>query len=247
MMWYIADCLVLILGCIFFWCSFTLKINIKHWLFVCGLLFILISILSFVFIPRLRILEIIIIFTFLLFWVFNLILHIIGKKSPCPYAICILGAQVTVRRISPSFEGRLKTAYKQFLRYDKTPLIIVCGGKGKEAEISEAQAGADYLNALGVPSEKIIKEETSRNTIGSLNNLLSLLNDKESRVLFTTNSWGIARVYLLSKKLGINAKTIGYKGPFLWFMCYSLREITAIIYYMIKKYSEYNIIQYRRK
>lgn len=232
-MLFVADVIVFLLGSIYLICSFALDTNINLILRVCGSIMLLISLLSYFCFPRIRIFELVFLVSFALYQFLNLLVYIFGIKAKCPYAICVPGAQVIQTEISGAFKGRLNLALTQYRRFGGRPLIIVCGAIGNSSSISEADAGVAYLSSQGIPSDRLISESGSFNTIQSFINVRKLLVNTNAPLMITTSNWGMLRAYLLSGKVGLNARVIGSGTPFLWYMCYSLREMFAIIYYLI--------------
>ncbi|MBW6410677.1 YdcF family protein [Clostridium weizhouense] len=87
-----------------------------------------------------------------------------NKKENSDY-ILILGAGLTNGK-TPNLilQGRLNAALKCIDEYDNTGYIVVSGGKGDDEHISEAVAMSTYLIDKGIPKERIIIEDQSRNT-----------------------------------------------------------------------------------
>ena len=202
----------------------------------CGILLIAVSILSYFLLPWLRIPEIAFIAFSALYHFLNLLVYINGSRASCPYALCVPGAQVKKNGISGTFRDRLDCAFARYNHFDRKPLIIVCGAIGDEYPDSEAIVGANYLLSRGVPADKLIAEDKSYNTVQSFVNVKQLLKDKEAPILITTSDWGMLRARFLAKRVGLNARVIGYRSYFLWYVSYSLREMIAIVYYMIHRF-----------
>ncbi|GAA0076626.1 YdcF family protein [Clostridium sp. CTA-5] len=86
------------------------------------------------------------------------------KKENSDY-ILVLGAGLTNGK-TPNLilQGRLDAALKCINEYGNTGYIVVSGGKGDDEHISEAMAMSTYLIEKGIPKDKIIIEDQSRNT-----------------------------------------------------------------------------------
>jgi len=86
------------------------------------------------------------------------------KKENSDY-ILVLGAGL-IDGTSPSLilQDRLEAALKCINKYNNTGYIVVSGGKGNDENISEAKAMSNYLLKKGIPEEKIIIEDKSKNT-----------------------------------------------------------------------------------
>ncbi len=155
-------------------------------------------------------------------------------------AVIVLGAQVRGERPSPRLEQRLESAYSY---YKKNPncVIIVTGGKGDDEIISEASAMEKYLIDLGVPEEKIIKEDRSTSTKENLENAKIILDEhfKEPyTVTIITSNYHIYRGCLNAKSVGFeNVST--FHSETSWFSVFSsgVRECLGILAYWILGYA----------
>ena len=229
----LLDIVIFALGCIYLISAFTLKLAIRRMLGFNGILFLLLSMVSFCLVSDLRIVEAVCLLFFMLYSALNLIACFSGKRTSCPQVICVPGARVWPnRRVCGIFQNRLDLACELYHKFNDSPLIAVCGAAGADEPVSEAAAGAEYLLSRGIPSDKIIIEPNSCNTIGSFRNLSELLPEKNAPVLVATSSWGLLRAKWLAQKAGLNAKVRGARSTFLEYMSYSLREIFAIGYFL---------------
>ena len=124
------------------------------------------------------------------------------------------------------FGGKMRLlAAVELLRREKTPLIILTGGKGLgENEISNAEAQSKYAQErLGVSRDNIrIAEETQYNTIGQAAFLKSYL-EKEGippeKVVVITSAYHMPRAVRFFRQFGLNIrflpaeKILWQKGP----------------------------------
>ena len=95
--------------------------------------------------------------------VFALFLGIYGNVSNADYsedAVIVLGAGVNVETVSKPLARRLDAAI-EYWNQNTDSRIVVCGGLGNRAIITEAEAMARYLTARGVPGEVILLEDQS--------------------------------------------------------------------------------------
>lgn len=75
--------------------------------------------------------------------------------------------------------NRLDMALKTWQTYPNSYIAIMGGGTAKDdPKITEARVGANYLLSKGVPSEKLILEDKSTNTIENVGNLFKMLCDR---------------------------------------------------------------------
>ncbi|MFD2113031.1 YdcF family protein [Thiorhodococcus fuscus] len=85
--------------------------------------------------------------------------------------------------------------------------LAILGGRTAHANLSEAQAGADYLELRGMNQDlSLILEGQSRNTLTNLRNLRELANrenDRQARFLIVSSRYHLARVGLMAASLGL--------------------------------------------
>jgi len=120
-------------------------------------------------------------------------------------AVVVLGAAQYDCRPSPVLEQRLDHARSL---YDDgvASTIVVTGGKREGDRCTEAQAGADYLRADGVPDEDLLLEVQGRNSWESLAAAALILRDREmTDVVLVTDGYHALRVQAIADDLGLNA------------------------------------------
>ena len=130
--------------------------------------------------------------------VFSSSLYFYGKSDNVTYdedVVIVLGAGLRGDRPSSTLKGRLNAAFDY---YKKNPdcLIVVSGGQGYDELISEALAMERYLINLGVPAEKIIKEEESTSTFENFmfsKMILDGLLEKQYTVAYISNEYHVFR------------------------------------------------------
>ena len=93
-----------------------------------------------------------------------------GAAGPEPGAadvILVLGRRLEGDALTPVFEARLAHA-EALWRAGHAPRILVAGGLTGRATRSEAEAGATWLQARGVPEAAILQEANSQHTLENL-------------------------------------------------------------------------------
>ncbi|HEX2051496.1 MAG TPA: YdcF family protein [Actinomycetota bacterium] len=88
-------------------------------------------------------------------------------------AIVVLGAAQYDGEPSPVFKGRLDHAVYLYDE-DLSDVVIVTGGKQEGDRFTEAEAGASYLVARGVPGDAILRENEGATTLESLQNVRTI-------------------------------------------------------------------------
>ena len=95
--------------------------------------------------------------------------------------IIVLGAQVRGRKITDSLKRRLDSALA-YLKEHPDVHVIVSGGQGKDEEVTEAYAMAQYLENAGIDRGRIIQEDASVNTLENLKFSRKLIEDADTPV-----------------------------------------------------------------
>ncbi len=122
-------------------------------------------------------------------------------------ALVIPGHALKDGKVSVDYAQRLQRA----LTYKQTPILIV-GGMHHDG-VSEATAGALYLQEQGVSSEYIRCEEESINTLDNLRKARDWINQQENSVLIS-NRYHLQRISTLAKGMGINIKLLAAEEKF---------------------------------
>lgn len=114
----------------------------------------------------------------------------------------ILGAQVMEDgNPSPKLKDRLDTAIR-YSKYNDSK-IIVSGGRGIDEPTYESEAMKNYLILNEIDENRIIEENKATSTFENLLYSKNKINNfNESNVLIISNSYHMARVKMLDKRLG---------------------------------------------
>lgn len=164
-----------------------------------------------------------------------LFLFIYGNSSNVDYnenAIIVLGAGIIGENVTRPLASRLDTAL-YYWRKNPDAYIIVCGGLGNRAVITEAEAMARYLAARGVPRERILLEELSTSTYENLIFAKQILNEHFPggfSAVLVTNDFHIYRSVRTARRVGLYVNRIGaYTDWYAWPVNY-LREMLAVLH-----------------
>lgn len=144
----------------------------------------------------------------------------------------VLGAAVIGDAPSPVFAARLDHAATLY-REGRAARVLVTGGRSPEDSLSEAAAGAAYLQAHGVSAGAILLEDRSRTTRENLANARVVLGEgTRAPVLIVSDPLHMRRAMAMAAAEGFTAQasptpTTRYRSlatqlPFLareaWFM-----------------------------
>lgn len=122
-------------------------------------------------------------------------------------AIIVLGAAQYNGRPTDVFKARLDHAFALW-HEGVAPVIVVTGGKQPGDQFTEAGSGAAYLDGLGVPDAKILRETTSRSSWESLAASERFLKKGGiTRVVLVSDPFHSLRIRLIADELGFDAVT----------------------------------------
>ena len=91
--------------------------------------------------------------------------------------------------------------------------IIVTGGRGSDEPAPEAEIMKHWLTQNGVPSERVLTECASENTIENLKNAKALMNpQKDMSCTVVTSDYHLLRTLFLARILKMNASGLAAKS-----------------------------------
>jgi len=170
--------------------------------------------------------------------VFVLFLFVYGNTSNVDYTedvVIVLGAGVMGETVSRPLAHRLDAAAR-YWEQNPAAYIIVTGGLGNRATITEAEAMARYLIRIGVPEDRILLEELSTSTYENLifaNAILTEHFPDGFRAVLVTNDFHIYRSVQTARVIGLDVTRIGaYTDWYTWPVNY-LREMLAVVNHWI--------------
>ena len=166
--------------------------------------------------------------------VFVLFLGIYGRTSNANYnedVIIVLGAGVVGESVTRPLANRLNTAF-YFWQDNPDAYIIVTGGVGNRATISEAEAMSRFLVRRGVPREQILLEEYSTSTYENLRFAMDILEEHfegEFTGVVVTNDFHIYRAVHTARRIGMDVTRLGADTDwYAWQLDY-VREMLAVV------------------
>src|SRR5690606_15628957 len=101
--------------------------------------------------------------------------HASIQPHPRPAGL-VLGAALWDGRPSPALRERLDLAYQMY-REGWVQYLILSGGKGDEGP-SEAEGMKQYLVEKGIPPDRLLLEDKSRNTAENIANSKKILLER---------------------------------------------------------------------
>ena len=155
----------------------------------------------------------------------------VGSVDHTEDVVIVLGAGIQGERVTRPLAHRLDTAI-DYWNENPDAIIVVTGGLGNRATITEAEAMARYLIARGVPESHILREELSTSTYENLVFAKEILEeafpDGFGAVLIT-NDFHIYRAVRTARQVGLDVNRLGaYTDWYTWPVNY-LREMLAVV------------------
>jgi uncharacterized SAM-binding protein YcdF (DUF218 family) len=131
-----------------------------------------------------------------------------GRDTARPAAaIVVLGAAQYVGRPSPVLRARLDHAIALWRR-GLAPRIIFTGGFGERDTTSEAAVSQRYAIGHGVPPNRILIENSGRNTAESMQHVATLMDGEPSRdVILVSDPFHMLRLSILARRFGLTPYT----------------------------------------
>ena len=165
----------------------------------------------------------------------------LSVKYKIPYScdyIIILGCAIRADgTLTPLLQGRVDSAVafekRQYEKTGRHAVFVPSGGQGSDEIISEGEAMENYLISVGIPAQQIAREDKSVNTFQNMQFSKRVIDgigsSSDSRIAFATTNYHIFRGYILSKKLGFEAKGIAAKTKQYFFPNAFLREFIGLL------------------
>ena len=145
---------------------------------------------------------------------FFLFLFTYGNINTSDYTedvIIVLGSGIIDDRVGPTLASRLDTALDNW-HNNPDAYIIVTGGLGDRATVTEAEAMSRFLINRGVPAEKILLEDRSTSTYENLTFALEILDyhfPDGFRAVLVTSDFHIYRAAQTARYVGIDTSRVG--------------------------------------
>ena len=162
--------------------------------------------------------------------------HTVPEADPSKTdAIVVLGAQVRADgTLSVQLQWRLDKALEIYRSHPQ--MIVVCGAKGTDEPVTEAEAMRTYLVANGVPEDQVLMDDTSFNTRQNLANAKKLLPDGTKNVLIVTSDYHLPRALALASDTGLEACGVGSPIKLVYWPKNHFREALAWVKYCDKRW-----------
>ncbi|MDO4293321.1 MAG: YdcF family protein [Eubacteriales bacterium] len=125
--------------------------------------------------------------------------------------LVVLGAQMKENGPSTVLRYRLDRAF-DYLEDNPDTLCVLCGGRGGNEPVSEAEGMYRYLTEKGLDPDRLILEDASVNTVENLQNARKLIPDSTERIGVVTSNFHIYRSVRLARAQGF-PEAVGIGAP----------------------------------
>jgi uncharacterized SAM-binding protein YcdF (DUF218 family) len=159
-----------------------------------------------------------------------------GDARPASDAIVVLGSAQYNGVPSSIFEARLEHALRLY-EGGVAPVIVTVGGKAAGDQFTEAEAGAQYLAAAGVPGEVLRPVPEGVDTLESMRSVARVFDEQGwTTAVLVTDPWHAMRTERMAEDAGIEAESSPTRqGPSVYSRTtqfrYILRETAAYLLY----------------
>lgn len=140
--------------------------------------------------------------------------------------------------LTPLLKGRVDSAVsfekQQYRTTGKHAVFVPSGGQGADEVISEGEAMENYLKSIGIPEERIAREDKSTNTMENLKLSKEVIDKisggEEKKIAFSTSGYHVFRGYIMARKNEMeDAKGIAAKTKLYFFPNAFLREFVGLL------------------
>ena len=136
---------------------------------------------------------------------------------------------------TPLLRGRLDRALgfarAQEAETGKAPVFVLSGGQGADESISEAESMRRYLEAQGVPAERMLQEDRSTDTAENMAFSKQLIQARspEARVAFSTDGFHVFRSGLKARRVKMRALGMGSRSKWYFWPNAAVREFVGLL------------------
>ena len=136
---------------------------------------------------------------------------------------------------TPLLRGRLDRAL-DFARAQEqaggpAPVFVLSGGQGADECVSEAESMRRYLEAQGVPAERMLLEDRSTDTEENMrfSKELILTRDPSARTAFSTTNYHVFRSGLKARRVKLRALGMGCRTKWYFWPNAAVREFVGLL------------------
>ena len=148
--------------------------------------------------------------------------------------VVVLGSGLTSgSRVPPLLASRLdrvRALYASQAARGNPPVVITSGGQGPRERLPEARAMADYLIQRGIPGDRVVCEERSRNTEQNLRFSKAIMQERipGCRCVVVTSNFHVFRAAINARRTGVNGHVVGSPTAAYFWPTATIREFAAV-------------------
>ncbi|MBS9337283.1 YdcF family protein [Fructobacillus parabroussonetiae] len=178
---------------------------------------------------------------YLVFWVLTfltsfVITKVFRPKSDQEYAIVLGSGLIGGTKVSPLLGSRIQAAIdlqkNQFNQTGRMLTIVMSSGQGGDEKLAEGVAMKAYALEQGVPEDKILVDDQSKNTYENMLFSKQLLDEHGfdlKKGIFATNDYHVFRAAGYARLVGLDINGIGAKTSSYFLPNALIREYIAIL------------------
>lgn len=168
---------------------------------------------------------------FVSFMSYTVLLQLIPRKRDFDYVIIHGSGLLRGKEVSKLLADRIDKAIEVYEKDPTPPILIPSGGKGRDEDISEAEAMEQYLIEHGIPKEHIIKEDRSTTTKENLAFSKKIIDERDADpyVALVTSNYHVYRALSLCDDMDLECTGIGAHVARYYWPSALLREFAAIM------------------
>ncbi|WP_175552402.1 YdcF family protein [Seinonella peptonophila] len=159
----------------------------------------------------------------------------VNPSSESREAGIILGAALWDGELSPALKERCDLGLSLY-RSGLVKYLVLSGGLGNDQH-TEAKAMFEYLQKQGLPKNRLILEDNSRNTWENLRNTKQLLQQYHlKKVTIITHDYHLYRALRIAHQLQIDAKPSPVHSTVMFMPYYKTKESLSLIKQYLMEY-----------
>ena len=136
--------------------------------------------------------------------------------------------------LSPLLRGRVDKAlefwHRQRAQTGKEAVLIPSGGQGADEPISEAEAMRRYIDARGIPADRVLVEDQSRNTYQNMVFSKALIGPSGGKVVYATTNYHVFRSGVWANLAGLPAEGVGSRTRWWYWPNAFMREWAGLMF-----------------
>ncbi|MGC3994573.1 MAG: YdcF family protein [Propionicimonas sp.] len=175
-------------------------------------------------------------FAFVAFLLYGSLYPALMARRGAPVdAVVVLGSGLIGGQVPPLLAGRLRRGRQVFDRLTARGVppraMVTSGGQGPDEPVAEATAMASFLVADGLPADRVLTEDRSRNTEENLANTATVLAERgiTGPIAVVTSDFHAFRAALLMRRHGMEGYAVGAPTARYYWPPAVIREFIAVL------------------